>query len=304
MCYVDQNYMAEGWPGPFVYERNWHGDPMAMLYRAIQAAERIVWSGNMPVEVKDDLMELHVLYEKGNKLQRQLFRAGSGPFPAPSAPTAQVGSTGRAGPSFPPPSTGQGSSQNPDNSQDASQGPHQQGSQIVYHNPAAPSLPPSPPPTASPNTEKKRCRESSEDADVSASLPPKKHMRLDADYGVRVVEAMDQHLASNDEFPMLHVYLAQITASAPPHSEDDESKIPKEGPEMPDPYSSDYTSQPDIHFDTCGRGTSTLYHRAHSSASSDKDADLHVRRRRGRIWRYGPWYSAEDAVERKRAILG
>jgi hypothetical protein len=71
--YVDEGTV--GYPPRWQVDAFWHGDPMAMVYRAIQSVGRIVIPDQLPRYIKEKLMELHMLYEQGNKLLDPWFEA-------------------------------------------------------------------------------------------------------------------------------------------------------------------------------------------------------------------------------------
>jgi hypothetical protein len=51
-----------------VFDLQWHGDPMAIVYRAIQTVSRIALPAHLPRQVKRQLMRLSILYDEGNDL--------------------------------------------------------------------------------------------------------------------------------------------------------------------------------------------------------------------------------------------
>ncbi|KAF2648435.1 hypothetical protein K491DRAFT_248987 [Lophiostoma macrostomum CBS 122681] len=80
-AYMDEYFLpTRGVQPPLQYTltQQWHGDPMASIYRAIQAAVHIAWPRNLPPNLKEDLLQLHRLYEEGNKLMRQLVSEDKG----------------------------------------------------------------------------------------------------------------------------------------------------------------------------------------------------------------------------------
>ncbi|KAF2241498.1 hypothetical protein BU26DRAFT_525025 [Trematosphaeria pertusa] len=174
-AYMDVNFLPPSSNPLHACERQWHGDPMAIVYRAIQAAYRIVQPTHFPADVRTSILQLHALYEKGNALLRQdaqLERhtsssAGAAQgfghsdaenYPRPPAPNSSTpGSHAPQSGGQPPPPFGC-----PPAHSFAREASHSH-SHLV-----------SPPPTASPGASRKRKRDDTADVNPVAERPAKR----------------------------------------------------------------------------------------------------------------------------------
>ncbi|KAF2728101.1 hypothetical protein EJ04DRAFT_110487 [Polyplosphaeria fusca] len=160
--YMDQDLSGGGHPST---EFRWHGDPMAVIYKATAAATRIEEPELLPPSIYEQLLDLHALYRQGNKLHRTAVHASTNP-PAGVRPLSNTASELHGGesqgsqmqprPTFPPPSN---------------QAKRGEASDQALHQHHHSSHLPTPTPSPSPDdktTKRKRERSSDVEADVSS----------------------------------------------------------------------------------------------------------------------------------------
>ncbi|KAF2245051.1 hypothetical protein BU26DRAFT_553602 [Trematosphaeria pertusa] len=142
-------------------ELHWHGDPMAMMRRALVAATKIVWPPEyVPYELLGRLRELDMLYFKGNRLQRQILEqqpSMAPPPPPPPAPTRdpneRSGPDSRPAPNAHPEHDASAGAPPSSSAFPASSGTQQHGAELPTD---GPERPPSPPLTMTPRRRKRR----------------------------------------------------------------------------------------------------------------------------------------------------
>jgi hypothetical protein len=252
------------------YESQWHGDPMAMVYRAIQAAQRIVWPKRVPESMRDQLLALYALYEQGNKLQKSLYEEGGSQSDQPAHSIQTVDSSQPGQPSGIREAASWHQCAPSQTSPDA---PPTEAHEFIAHDLSVSRLPLSPPPTASPTGNRKRSRQ------LSSNESSRKRIRLNTP-PVYQPELKDMVQAKT---------LQQVSQCVPARTlkQHAEAKFLDEGEELHDGVQN-------LRATTANGISSGTLTAPPSSTCSAKC----IGQKRRRIWRWGPQCSAEMAMRR------